>query len=167
MVSNDWRVLIVEDEQDSIRMVSKILSHHGIQVHVANNGYECLDALGSLDPTLIVMDLAMPEMDGWETLAALRSDTATSHIPVVAITAYHSANVADDARGVSHQHAASRQLPASPESDRDHTRGDQCFLRRPDGGVDSGTPFRDAQGSASPPGILLRQYTPALPYLDC
>ena len=46
---------------------------------------------------MIIMDLAMPEMDGWETLMEIRANPATAHIPVVAITAYHSANVAQDA----------------------------------------------------------------------
>jgi CheY-like chemotaxis protein len=97
MNTNGWQVLVVEDENDSIKMVSKILSHHGIQVYVANNGRECLTRLNELSPTLVVMDLAMPEMDGWETLHHMRANPVSAHIPVVAITAYHSANVANDA----------------------------------------------------------------------
>lgn len=94
---NEWRVLVVEDEFDSIQMVSKILQHHGAQVHVAHNGRECLEVLKTFVPTLVIMDLALPEMDGWETLAKIRADERTAHLPVVAITAYHSVSVADDA----------------------------------------------------------------------
>jgi CheY-like chemotaxis protein len=97
MNRSEWRVLVVEDEDDSLKMVSKILQHHGIQVHVARNGHECLGMLKRVNPTLVITDLAMPEMDGWETLVEMRADPQTAHIPVVAITAYHSANVAQDA----------------------------------------------------------------------
>lgn len=97
MEAHNWRILVVEDEYDSVQVVSRILQHHGAEVHVAHNGYECLDILNTLQPTLIIMDLALPEMDGWETLAKLRAIPEKAHIPVVAITAYHSVNVEEDA----------------------------------------------------------------------
>jgi len=96
--AENWRVLVVEDEFDSIQMVSKILGHHGAKVHVAHNGIECLAMLENIEPTFIIMDLALPEMDGWETLAKIRADEKTAHLTVVAITAYHSVNVEEDAR---------------------------------------------------------------------
>jgi CheY-like chemotaxis protein len=92
-----WHVLVVEDEYDSLQMVSKILSYHGITVVVAKNGRECLERLAEFEPTIIITDLAMPGMDGWQTLAAIRSNPATQHIPVVAMTAYDSVSVAEDA----------------------------------------------------------------------
>lgn len=92
-----WRILVIEDEYDSIQMVSKILSFHGIEVHVAHNGVESLEILREVNPTLIVSDLAMPEMDGWQTLAAIRANPDTQHIPVVAVTAYGSSDVEDEA----------------------------------------------------------------------
>lgn len=101
MVSREpstWRVLVVEDEYDSIQMVSKILQHHGAEVHVARTGLECLEILESLMPSLVIMDLALPEMDGWETLAKIRANPTTQELPVVAITAYHSVSVEEDAR---------------------------------------------------------------------
>lgn len=96
-IAKDWSVLVVEDEFDSIQMVSKILQHYGAQVHVAHNGHECVQMLETITPTIIIMDLALPEMDGWETLAKIRANEATAHIPVAAITAYHSVNVEEDA----------------------------------------------------------------------
>lgn len=98
MNPQQWRVLVVEDEYDSIQMVSKILQHHGVEVHIARNGHECLQLLQNIEPHLIMMDLALPEMDGWETLAKVRANSAIAHIPVVAITAYHSVNVEEDAQ---------------------------------------------------------------------
>jgi CheY-like chemotaxis protein len=95
-----WKVFLVEDEFDSVQMVSKILSHAGAQIFVARNGRECLEQVHSIDPTVIIMDLAMPEMDGWETLVELRANPNTAHIPVIAITAYHSDSVQEDAQRV-------------------------------------------------------------------
>lgn len=98
MDASQWRVLVVEDEFDSIQMMSKILRHHGAKVHVARTGHECIEMLESFEPTLIIMDLALPEMDGWETLVKMRANPDTAHIPVAAITAYHSVNVEEDAQ---------------------------------------------------------------------
>ena len=97
MNRNEWTVLVVEDEYDSQQMVSKILNYHGVNVRLAQNGQQCLEYLDQHVPTIIVTDLAMPEMDGWDTLTAVRSNPATAHIPVVAITAFHSAELAEDA----------------------------------------------------------------------
>jgi two-component system cell cycle response regulator DivK len=97
MNPSEWYILVVEDEFDSIQMLSKILTHHGARVEVAKSGFECLKALETAIPTLIIMDLALPGMDGWETLDKIRQNPRTAHIPVVAITAYHSPSVAEDA----------------------------------------------------------------------
>lgn len=78
-------------------MLSKILNFHGIEVHIARNGEECMALLQTLAPTLIITDLAMPRMDGWRTLEAVRANTTTQHIPVVAITVYDSVDVAEEA----------------------------------------------------------------------
>jgi CheY-like chemotaxis protein len=93
----EWDVLIVEDEFDSLQTLSIILKHYGIQIHVSHNGKECLNMLETLHPTAIVMDLAMPEMDGWETLTEIRANHRISHIPVIAVTAFYSVDVAEDA----------------------------------------------------------------------
>lgn len=92
-----WTILVVEDEFDSLQTIAKILSYHEIQVHVSRNGKECLQALQRLRPTAVVMDIAMPEMDGWQTLAAIRANPATASIPVVAVTAFDSPDIARDA----------------------------------------------------------------------
>ncbi len=93
-----WQIIVVEDEYDSLKMVSDILKFHGIDVLIAHNGRECLDLLKMHQVNLIVTDLAMPEMDGWETLNAIRANPQTEKIPVVAISAYHSVEVAGQAR---------------------------------------------------------------------
>lgn len=93
----EWNVIVVEDTFDDIQLVSAILRYHDIQVTVANNGRECLELLQDIQPTLIITDLAMPEMDGWQTLNQIRADDRTRDIPVIAVTAYDSVDVAHDA----------------------------------------------------------------------
>lgn len=92
-----WLVIIVEDEFDSMQMVSAILRHYGIDILVAHNGIECLELLKTHQVTMVLTDLSMPEMDGWETLNAIRSNLTLEHIPVVAITAYYSKAVSERA----------------------------------------------------------------------
>lgn len=94
---DEWKVIVVEDTYDDQQVVSRILEHHGSEVHIAQNGNECLKLLEDIEPTVIITDLAMPSKDGWQTLVAIRSSVETAHIPVIAITAYHSADVAEDA----------------------------------------------------------------------
>jgi CheY-like chemotaxis protein len=95
--TNEWVVLIAEDEFDSLQTLSKILQFHKIHIFVSQNGQECLKLLDELTPHAVIVDLAMPEMDGWETLARIRANKATAHLPVVAVTAYYSMEVAEDA----------------------------------------------------------------------
>ena len=55
METNQWQVLVVEDEDDSLQMVTKILHHHRIETHVARNGHQCMNMLQRVDPTLVIM----------------------------------------------------------------------------------------------------------------
>jgi CheY-like chemotaxis protein len=92
-----WKVLVVEDEQDSMDVVKDILNHHNIENIGAYNAEDALVMLDEMKPTLAIVDLALPEMDGWGFLSAIRNNPATAHMPAVAITAYHSVNVAQEA----------------------------------------------------------------------
>lgn len=92
-----WKIIVVEDTYDDQQLVSRMLSYYGAQVFLAKNGDECLELLNQIEPTVIITDLAMPKRDGWQTLVGVRSNVKTAHIPVIAITAYHSADVAEDA----------------------------------------------------------------------
>lgn len=94
----DWTIILVEDTYDDIQVISRLLAYYGINVYVAGNGEECCTLLETVRPTAIVTDLAMPGMDGWETLKAIRSHPQYNHVPVIAITAYGSAEVAEEAR---------------------------------------------------------------------
>jgi CheY-like chemotaxis protein len=93
MSIKDVQVLLVEDEFDTQQMVSKILTHNGAVVTVVSDGQACLEKLKTMRPQLVVMDLSMPNMDGWQTISKLRANPETASLPVVAITAYHSDEV--------------------------------------------------------------------------
>jgi CheY-like chemotaxis protein len=93
----NWQILVVEDTADDSQLVSTILEHSGIKVYVAGNGKEALKQLERLQPSCIITDLSMPVMDGWELLSQLRENKSTAQIPVIAVTAYYSAELASDA----------------------------------------------------------------------
>jgi CheY-like chemotaxis protein len=80
-------VLVIDDEDD-IRMLAELgLKASGLRVVTASGGAEGVEAARAESPDLIVLDMMMPDMDGIETLAALRADPATARIPVVVLTA--------------------------------------------------------------------------------
>jgi two-component system alkaline phosphatase synthesis response regulator PhoP len=81
------RILAVDDEKHILRLVQINLEKAGYDVVTASNGREAVDAVRAEHPDLIVMDVMMPEMDGFEALQILKSDEATSSIPVVMLTA--------------------------------------------------------------------------------
>jgi CheY-like chemotaxis protein len=81
-------VLIVDDSPDARAIYGEYLRYAGYRVITANNGEEGLAAAQAEWPAVIVMDLAMPQMDGWEAMRRLRADPLTSEIPIVALSAY-------------------------------------------------------------------------------
>ncbi len=97
MRMSDWNVLVVEDERDSMEVVRNVLEYHGITCLAATTAEQALQLLDETTPTLAIIDLALPGMDGWGLLKALESLPHLAHMPRVAITAYHSLEVANKA----------------------------------------------------------------------
>ncbi len=97
MSIKNWTVLVVEDEADSMELVQGLLDHYGIRVVGVGTGEEALQALQRITPTLMILDLALPGMDGWGVLKAVRSNPALAQLPCVAITAFHTAELAEQA----------------------------------------------------------------------
>jgi len=81
-------VLVVDDFADNREMYSEYLSFSGYDVIEARNGKEALDAANERLPDIIVMDLSLPVMDGWEATRQLKADDRTRRIPVVALTGH-------------------------------------------------------------------------------
>ncbi|MBL8161978.1 MAG: response regulator [Anaerolineae bacterium] len=93
----DWRVLVIEDEADSSEVVREVLESYGVASWSATTAEEGLAMIAEIQPTLFIVDLALPGMDGWSFLREIQSYPETAHIPAVATTAYHSATVARNA----------------------------------------------------------------------
>ena len=82
------RILLVEDNEMNRDMLSRRLIRRGYEVILAEDGQEGLEAARSQSPDLILMDMSLPVMDGWETTRRLKDAPATARIPVVALTAH-------------------------------------------------------------------------------
>jgi len=90
-------VLVVDDSATMRDLISLNLELEGFEVVTAIDGQDCLDLVGRLQPDVVTLDVVMPRLDGFETARRLKSDPATSHLPVMFVTA--SAQAADLARG--------------------------------------------------------------------
>ena len=86
-MENSKTIMVVDDNPDIITIVRTILEGKGFNVLSASSGAECLEALKSHKPDLIVLDIMMPEMDGLEVLTRLKSMSEFTNIPVVLLTA--------------------------------------------------------------------------------
>ncbi len=95
-----WIILIAEDDEDSMRVATRWFKLAGATVASAANGQIALDLAHRDPPTLIISDLHMPILDGWQLCAALKGDAATSHIPIIALTADHTAQALRRTRDV-------------------------------------------------------------------
>lgn len=82
------RILYVEDNEDNAYMLSRRLSKKGFDVSIARDGVEGIDYAHRENPDLILMDLSLPEMDGWEATRRLKQDAATGAIPIIAVSSH-------------------------------------------------------------------------------
>ena len=93
------RILLVEDNEMNRDMLSRRLQRRGFEVSMAVDGQMALDMARAESPDLILMDMSLPVMDGWEATSALKASAATSHIPVIALTAHAMSTDRDKALG--------------------------------------------------------------------
>jgi len=91
-------VLVVDDFQDNREMFAEFLSLSGFRVAEASTGREAIDRSFELLPDVILMDLSLPELDGWEATRQLKNDPRTQHIPIVALTGHALADHSREAR---------------------------------------------------------------------
>ena len=81
-------VLLVDDYPDNRDIYVQFLTYSGLRVEEAENGHQALDKAFSLRPDVIVMDLSLPGLDGWEATRRLKQDPRTRDIPVIALTGH-------------------------------------------------------------------------------
>ncbi|WP_371346597.1 response regulator [Ancylobacter sp. IITR112] len=82
------KILLVEDNEMNRDMLSRRLSRNGFEVLIAVNGQEGVDLALSEKPALILMDMSLPVLDGWEATRQVKANPETAAIPVIALTAH-------------------------------------------------------------------------------
>ena len=91
-------VLVVDDYPDAREMYAEYLQYSGFDVVEAGNGIEALERAADSAPYIILMDLSLPVMDGWEATRRLKADKATADIPIVALTGHALAGILEGAK---------------------------------------------------------------------
>ena len=81
------RILCVEDNADNLMMLQRRLTRRGFEVTISMNGAESVEWAKTLQPNVIVMDLNLPGIDGWEATRRLKSQPETKDIPIIVLTA--------------------------------------------------------------------------------
>lgn len=84
----NWVILVVDDTPDNLVVMQVVLKYHGAQVYTAESAEAAFDILKTVHPTVILLDIRMPKVNGIEMFKMLRENQATADIPVIAITAY-------------------------------------------------------------------------------
>ncbi len=92
-------VLVVDDEPEIVKMVAKIMEARGHRVTLARDGQDALDAVARERPDVMILDLNLPKVDGFEVCKRLKTDPTTKAIPIVMLTAAY-VTVEDATRGV-------------------------------------------------------------------
>ncbi len=82
------KVLVIEDNEKNLYLVTFILERHGYQVVQARDGRKGVELAGRVEPTLIILDIQLPVMDGYAVARELRSNPALDDVPIVAVTSY-------------------------------------------------------------------------------
>ena len=81
------KILCVEDNADNLMMLQRRLTRRGFEVTISMNGAECVEWAKTLQPDIIVMDLNLPGVDGWEATRRLKNQPETKDIPIIVLTA--------------------------------------------------------------------------------
>ena len=86
--SRGQTLLLVEDNEDNRTIYCTVLRHHGYEVIEAQDGVRAVELARSEHPDLILMDISIPKLDGWEATTRLKADETTRNIPIIALTAH-------------------------------------------------------------------------------
>jgi two-component system cell cycle response regulator DivK len=110
-------ILVVDDDETNLILARALLEADGFNVVTATDAMSTFDVLKDVDPALILMDIQLPGMDGWELTRRLKRNIATTHIPVIAVTAYGQQGDAERARDAGFldfvaKPVSTRELPA-------------------------------------------------------
>ncbi|MCU0480209.1 MAG: response regulator [Anaerolineae bacterium] len=84
----NWAILVVDDTPDNLVVMQVVLKYHGAEVYTADSAESAFEILKTVHPTVILLDIRMPKVNGIEMFKMLKENPATADIPVIAITAY-------------------------------------------------------------------------------
>ena len=87
MIKKATQILVVDDEQDILELIRHTLNKEGYEVHVVANGQQAVEKAKKIKPSLILMDVMMPVMDGMEACRQLKEDPETATLPIIFLTA--------------------------------------------------------------------------------
>lgn len=87
-MTDQKRVLVVEDNPENSRLAEKILVKSGYSCRLEPNAVDGIKAISEYEPDIILLDMSLPGMDGWQAVGLIKSNSSISHIPVVALTAH-------------------------------------------------------------------------------
>jgi CheY-like chemotaxis protein len=96
--TSSWNVLIVDDEPDNLNLVADLLEFSGAKVQRAQSGKQALSLFEQDRPNIILLDLAMPDLDGWAVQEQLRARPDAQFVPIIALTALAMPDDADRVR---------------------------------------------------------------------
>ena len=88
MAADPVRIVYVEDDSDNVYVLTRRLGRRGYNVTVASDGAAGIETVRKLKPNLVLMDMSLPVMDGWEAARRLKADPATSGIPVIGLSSH-------------------------------------------------------------------------------
>lgn len=85
---SNWKVLIVDDEPDNLGVLELIFRFHKATVFTAESGSKCLELMRSVDPSLLLIDIQMPAMSGYDVLRTVRKESRWRDLPIIAVSAH-------------------------------------------------------------------------------
>jgi two-component system, cell cycle response regulator DivK len=88
MTADSVRIVYVEDDADNVYVLTRRLGRRGYDVTVASDGAAGIETVRKLKPALVLMDMSLPVIDGWEAARRLKADPATSGIPVIGLSSH-------------------------------------------------------------------------------
>ena len=124
------KILVIEDNEQNIDLVTFILEKHGYQVVQARDGREGIELASRVQPAMILLDIQLPEMDGYAVARELKSNPALDNVPIVAVTSY--AMAGDRERILAAGCTGYIEKPINPETFVAEV--EQYMLSRPSGG---------------------------------
>ena len=89
MAERKKRVLIVDDDATLVKMMQIYFKNSGMETHIETRGLKAIEAIGSFNPDVMILDIMMPEMDGIKVCRKIRTELGNHTLPIIALTGFH------------------------------------------------------------------------------